>query len=133
MKIIARSVPVKLGGRTWVCDIILGAYMNSLRPAITLVESQDSTFMGEPVAVISTNVRPEYYTGMSFLAFSVKNWTENEGIEEQMLTWKDEQGEQLFRDTGKAFTVGYASAPVYEIASSSAIAAFDELLLELEG
>lgn len=118
MKTLLRNIPLELAGRKYVCDIILGLYQSTKRPAIMLAESRPSSMSpqaiwdGSPTAVASTNAPEEYIAHLTKAHFPAKTWTENEGLWEQLLLLRDEDGFPLFVQTRYAITLGFCKAPI---------------------
>ena len=118
MKVLKSNVPITLGKYTYHCDIILGLYAQTGQPAIILVDTAEKACsMGETVAIASTSVDPAFLTGMPNSYFAGKNWSENEGLWEQLepLCFGDTPA-PLFLKTSKRLTLGHVvGVPVYDL------------------
>ena len=135
MKVLARNIPITLSGRKYICDILLGLYASTSRPAIMLAESRPESMSpqaiwdGSPIAVASTNAPEEYITHLSKPHFTAKDWSENEGLWEQLMDLLDEDGFPLFVRTRCAITLGFCKACIF-LLGPNACEAFKELLSE---
>lgn len=69
------------------------------------LESED---VGEPYTTFSTNLK-SYGCALAYNEFNVKNWSENDGLEEPLLATG------LFEDTGRTFQSGFVQSPVWRI------------------
>lgn len=118
MKVIKKDVEITLRGHTYLCDIVLGVYVNGKRPAITLVEAaSNQSALGEVIAIASTNAPPEYLYNMPQHYFAGKNYSENEGLWPQLepLCFEDTPA-PLFLRTSKRLTLGLCvGVPVYDL------------------
>jgi hypothetical protein len=121
-KLLARNVPLTLAGRQYTCDILLGMYVSTLRPSILLADSRpeslagDIAWLGEPIAIASSNAPVEYLQHLPQTCFAAKTWTENEGLWEQLLELADEHATlPLFIKTKWAVTLGFAKAPIIQL------------------
>lgn len=118
MKVLAKGIPLTLAGRKYVVDILIGMYATSHRPSIILVASRPDTLAGdlawegEPIAIASTNAPAEYIQHLSPAHFTMKNYSENEGLWEQLLPLVDEDGFPLFHETRYAITLGFATCRI---------------------
>ena len=118
MKPLARNIPITLYSQPYEVDILLGMYATSKRPAIILADSRPSTLPGEkawegfPVAIASTCAPEEYIQHLTAPHFPAKNWSENEGLWEQLLPLLDEDGNPLFLPTRHALTLGFYRSPI---------------------
>jgi hypothetical protein len=127
MKTLARNIPLTLSSRSYVCDILLGIYTSSQRPAILLVESRPSSlpgeraWAGEPVATASTNAPEEYIQHLTPPHFTAKDYSENEGLWAQLLPLRDEDGFPLFVQTRYAITLGFVKAPIMLLGPNAAL------------
>lgn len=136
MKTLAEKIVLTLSGQTYVCDIILAAYHTTKRPSILLSESRPSelpaerSWLGEPIAVASTNAPAEYLQHLPRHYFCAKNWTENEGLWEQLELVLDKNDDQLFLPTRHQITLGFARSRIYSL-SPWAISLFEDLLESL--
>ena len=123
MKVLKSNVPITLGGITYPCDIILGLYASTKQPAIILVDTAaNRESFGETVTVASVAVDPSYLTGMPNTYFAGKNWSENEGLWEQLepLCYGDTPA-PLFLRTSKRLTLGFCvGVPVYDLGPDAA-------------
>lgn len=141
MKVLARNIPLTLSSRPYICDIILSLYQSTQRPAIMLVESRPSTMSpqaiwdGAPIAVASINAPEEYIQHLSKAHFPAKDWTENEGLWEQLLLLTDEDGFPLFVRTHYAITLDFCKALIMLLGPNACIELADlqsEVLLHPE-
>lgn len=126
VKVIAKNVPISLSGRKYLCDIILGIYQTSDRPAIMLVESRD----GSPLATASANAPEGYLQHLSTLHFPAKDYSENSGLWDQLVPLSDEWGQPLFHLTRHVITLGHVhNVQIYRLGATPAVL-FTELLAE---
>lgn len=127
MKVLARNIPITLSGRKYVCDVILGLYATTGRPAVMLAESRPESMApqaiwdGSPIAVASTNAPEEYIAHLTKPHFPAKDWTENEGLWEQLLPLTDEDGFPLFVRTRWAITLGFCKALILLLGPNACI------------
>lgn len=124
MKVLAQNVEIKLYTDTYLCDILLGLYSNTKRPAILLVEACPSTLPGGPIwggnstaivsptAIASTNAPAEYLQHLSSSHFTMKNHAENAGLWEQLLPLTDEDGFPLFHATQHVITLDFVTCRI---------------------
>ena len=87
--------------REWPVRLSWGKYVGG-RTALALMHAED----GDPVACCTVNI-PEASLGENEIL--VKNWTENEGMDD----WLAENG--IAKHTGRDVATGYVSAPVMEL------------------
>lgn len=126
MKTIARSIPLTLFGRQYEADLLLGLYATTKRPAIILVDSRPATLAGErawegaPIAIASSNAPEEYIQHLSHLHFPAKDWSENEGLWEQLTLLTDDDGFPLFARTRHAITLGFCKAIIFKLGPHAA-------------
>lgn len=67
-----------------------------------------SESVGEPYTTFSTNLK-SYGCHLAPDEFNVKNWSENNGLDEPLLATG------LFEDTGRTYPSGYVQSPVWRI------------------
>lgn len=117
MKVIKSGVKITLYGHTYLVDVVLGMYANSLRPSVILVDSAKNTeAFGEVVAIASTNAPQEFMIGMPEDHFAAKTYSENEGLWEQLEPLlSDETNSPLFLRTSWKLTLGFIFSPVYSL------------------
>jgi hypothetical protein len=131
MKTLARNIPLTMYGRSYLCDIILGLYTLTKRPAIMLVASRPDSLGGElawdgtPIATASTNAPEEYIQHLTPPHFTAKTYSENEGLWEQLLPLLDEDGFPLFVQTRYKITLGFATAPIMLLGPNASMSLFD--------
>lgn len=131
MKTLLTKHPFKLAGRTYICDLLLGLYPRGKRPAIILVESADSTFIGEPIAIASVNVEPNWLISCSKYATAIKDYSENAGLFQQLLDLRDEDDVPLFINLCMRVTLSpFCAVPVIDLAPR-ARRLYNELLTEM--
>lgn len=131
MKTLIRKHPFNLAGRIYSCDLLLGIYPKGKRPALILVESEDSTFMGEPITIASINIDPNWLISCSKYATVIKDYSENEGLFPQLLALRDESEAPIFVNLEMRVTLSpFATAPVLDL-SPYARRLYDELLFEM--
>ena len=105
MKVLAQNVEIKLYTDTYLCDILLGLYSNTKRPAILLVE-------GNSTAIASANAPAEYLQHLSSSHFTMQNHAENAGLWEQLLPLTDEDGFPLFHATPHVITLDFVTCRI---------------------
>ena len=118
MKVLKSNVPITRGDHTYHCDIILSVYPLTNQPAIILVDTAaNPEAFGETVTVASVSVDPAFLTGMPNTYFAGKNWSENEGLWEQLeLLCYGDTPAPLFLRTSKRLTLGFCvGVPVYDL------------------
>jgi hypothetical protein len=136
MKTLAEKIVLNLAGQTYVCDILLAAYHMGKRPSILLCESRPSdlpaerAWFGEPIAVASTNAPPGYLQHLPLHFFTAKNYSENEGLWEQLELLRDEHDDLLFPPTPHMVTLGFTRCRIYSL-SPWAISLFEDVLTHL--
>lgn len=128
MKKLASNLIITLFSHTYQCDLYLGLYSSSGKPALFLTDSET----GEPIATATCNPPPGFLIGFPIPTFCWKNWSENEGLQAQLEGLRAEDDSPLFepllrRDkTRMAITLGYTKAEL-SILSGVAEAAYNEL------
>jgi hypothetical protein len=137
MKVLAKGIPLILSSRKYLADILIGMYASSHRPSIILVASRPDTLAGElawegePIAIASANAPAEYIQHLSIAHFTMKNYSENEGLWEQLLPLVDEDGFHLFHTTRHAITLGFTTCRI-GLLGVLATELFQDLLSEKE-
>jgi hypothetical protein len=119
MKVLAKDVRVELHRVAYNCDLLLGIYHNSGRPALILVDANPHS-LGEPIGVATTNAPLEYLLGTPLEFFSVKDWAENKGLWAQLSQLSDPNGFPLFsrathRGVPLSLTLGFCCAEVWTL------------------
>lgn len=128
MKKLASNISVTLANHTYVCDLHLGLYASSTRPALFLTDS----LSGEPIGTATCNPPPGFLIGFPFPTFCWKNWSETEGLQEQLEGLRAEDDSPLFEPllrkdkTRMAITLGYTKAEL-SILTGEAETAFNRL------
>jgi hypothetical protein len=138
MKVIASNIPIHLHGQNYTCDLVLGIYASTRRPALTLVSALVQDF-GEAIAVVTTNAPDEYLTSLPLPIFCVKTWSENEGLWEQLVSLETDldnlplfsRAVNIRTGTPLSITLGFARSPLYDL-RHTALRAFYTLSKELE-
>ena len=135
VKTLAKNVPLDLGPRKYVVDILLGIYTSSKRPAIILVDSPSSPSAilvdSSPVAVATAPAPAEYLQHLSPYFFSAKTWSENEGLWEVLSLLVDEDENPLFIPTRHKVTLGFAISPIYALGALG-VSLYNDLITEME-
>lgn len=122
-KTVLKGVDISLLGIDYHCDLAVGLYPETMRPAILLltspvfIEEHDPIQYSEIIAKASVCVPEEYIQHLPEYCFAAKVWSENEGLWEQLLSLRDENNMWLFEDLGQACMMGFVKAPFYELSS----------------
>jgi len=123
-KTVLKGVDITLFDTTYHCDVAIGLYPETLRPAVLLVtspvflEEHDPIQYSEIIAKASVCVPEEYMQHTPGAHFAAKVWSENEGLWEQLEKLKDVDEEPLFTNSGQACTLGFVRAPFYRLSPS---------------
>lgn len=123
MKKLIRSHTFTIHEVPYICDVLISGYASSGRPCILLVDPRESTNgWQETIAVATVNPSPGYLQGHSQECVPFKTWAENEGLLEQLVAIKDEEGlpyllpVRTSDNTAQlAITMGFCKAPVYAL------------------
>jgi len=134
-EILMRNIRITLAGREWPCDLAIGLYPTTLRPAIFLMSApvfdketdEPELFYSERIATASTNAPEEYIAHLPKNHFTAKNYSENAGLWEQLSELRDENGELFFIHTHWRITLGFASADIYQLSPRAYLAYFRSL------
>lgn len=136
MKTLKKNVKLDIAGLYCTADILLAVYHEGKRPAILLVDSRpddypgEHAWLGEPIACASTNAPAEYLQHLPTTYFASKNWSENEGLWEQLEPLEDPTGERLFSPTTTRITLGFVKSQIYNL-SPWAISLYEEEVASL--
>ena len=128
MKKLASNISISLFNQTYVCNLYLGLYAASGKPALIL----DLAESGEPFAKATCNPPLGFLIGFPRETFCWKDWGENEGLQAQLEELLSEDGTPLFqpllrRDkTRMAITLGHAKSELSTL-SGVAFEAFEDL------
>lgn len=120
-KTVIKGIDITLCGQPYHCDLAVGLYLETLRPAILLVtspvfiEEHDPIQYSELLTKASTCVPEEYIQHLPEYCFAAKTWSENEGLWPQLLRLRDENNMVLFEELGQACMMGFVKAPFYEL------------------
>ncbi len=120
-KTVLKGIDITLFAQTYHCDIAIGIYPETLRPAVLLLsspvflEEHDPIQYSEIIAKASVCAPEEYIQHLPEYCFAAKTWSENEELWPQLLALKDENNMHLFEDLGQACTLGFVRAPFYEL------------------
>lgn len=118
MRTLLSNLPITLFGQTTSCKLVLGAYGDSGgRPAVMLLCPTEGGGW-EPYAVASVN-SPDYLTGLPQTFTIAKEYSENEGLWEQLLPLCDENG-PFFEVTKTKVTLGNARCRVVQLCGTAA-------------
>lgn len=135
MKKLVTGHTFTLRGVPYICDVLVGLYATSKRPCILLVDSKEFTEGWQGTVTTATaNPPPGFLQGFQSESIPFKTWAENEGLLEQLLSLKDEDGLTYFlparsRDgtSHLSITLGFCKAPVYSL-RGKALELYRELL-----
>lgn len=123
MGIIKSDICVTLVGRKYFADIRLGIYAKGQAPAIILLAAgadPEDPYGGDVLATASTNVEPTWLLGFPEGCVVAKNYSENEGLWEQLSTLKDDEGESLFLPTGRKVMLSpWVTAEVFQLSGEA--------------
>lgn len=136
MGTIKSDVRLQLAGHTYFTDIRVGLYVTNMSPAIILFESDDdptSDHIESVLATATANVDKNWLTGFPEGCVVAKNYSENEGLWEQLATLKDDEGQALFLPTGKKVTLSpFVTGEVFQL-SGEAFRMYKQLKGETRG
>jgi hypothetical protein len=132
MKPLAIEIPIVLSGHHYSCDLILGLYADSARPALMLIDAEAGDDYGSAVAVVSLNPPVGYLTGFLANCFVWKDYSENEGVQAQLVDLKDADGRALFKpfkrnDQQAKITMGFEVCEIWQLEGQAALGFANEL------
>ena len=118
MRTLVKNLPITHFDVTSNCKLVIGAYGDqAARPAVLLLcATEDGGW--ESYAVASVN-SPEFLTGLPQTFTIAKEYSENEGLWEQLLPLCDENG-PFFEVTKTKVTLGYARCRVVQLCGTAA-------------
>lgn len=118
MRTLLKNLPITLFDVTSNCKLVLGAYGDqAARPAVILL-CADEDGIYEPYSVASVNA-PDFLTGLPQTFTIAKEYSENEGLWEQLLPLCDENG-PFFEVTKTKVTLGHARCRVIQLCGTAA-------------
>jgi hypothetical protein len=124
---LAEGVKLEMFGKKYDAVLWLSAYCGAPhRPAITVNACREGTGVYKPFATLTVNVPGSLPEDDVYLTV-VKNYSENEGLLEQLIGAVGEDGKPLFELTEDFVRTGFVTCPVIRMINRAA-ASYDKFM-----